>query len=92
MSTGVSIPPPASRAAIACSAHAFMIAPTRPERIDDYVATGRAMQRLWLTVEKLGLQSQPEMTPLIFNQYARAGQRFTQNGDALARADNLAHH
>lgn len=75
---------------IACSAHAFMIAPTRPDRVDDYVATGRAMQRLWLTVEKLGLQSQPEMTPLIFNQYARAGRRFTENGEALARADDLA--
>jgi hypothetical protein len=38
---------------------------------DDYVAAGRAMQRFWLTATQLGLQLQPELTPLIFSRYVR---------------------
>lgn len=75
---------------IACSAHAFMVAPSTPATIDDHIAAGRAMQRLWLTAEQLGLQSQPEMTPLIFNQYAREGKPFTGKESARRRAADLA--
>jgi nitroreductase len=75
---------------IACSAHAYLIAPSEPETVDDHVAAGRKLQRLWLTVESLGMQSQPEMTPLIFNQYARTGKPFTGTVSARERADQLA--
>lgn len=75
---------------IACSLHAFLVAPSAPSSIDDYVDGGRALQRLWLTAESLGLQSQPEMTPLIFNQYARQSKKFTGTPAALKRADGLA--
>lgn len=75
---------------LACSAHAYLIAPARPATIDDHIAAGRALQRLWLTAERLSMQSQPEMTPLIFNQYARAGKAFTGTASALDRARSLS--
>lgn len=60
-----------------CGAH-FVILGRRPAQgIDDRVSAGRAMQRLWLTATKLGLQIQPEMAPLIFSAYVRAGERFS---------------
>jgi hypothetical protein len=62
---------------IACAAHFVIIAEHAPERIDDYVSAGRAVQRFWLTATKLGLQLQPEMTPLIFSRYARDGIKFS---------------
>jgi hypothetical protein len=36
------------------------------------------MQRFWLTATQLGIQYQPEMTPLIFANYTRDGKTFTQ--------------
>ena len=59
------------------------------EQTADYLDGGRATQRFWLTATKLGLQLQPEMTPLIFSTYAREGQRFTSCADKLAEADTL---
>lgn len=63
--------------AIACSAHFGIVAVVEPTTIDDYVAAGRAMQRFWLTAAQLGLQVQPEMTPLIFARYARENRTFS---------------
>ncbi len=72
---------------IACGAH-FVIAAAQPaSSIDDYIAAGRAVQRFWLTATMLGLQMQPELTPLIFARYARNGVRFSamQGADEKAR-------
>ena len=63
--------------ALACAAHAVVIAPATPRSIDDFVAAGRAIQRFWLTATKLGLQHQPSYTPLVFAAYARQGRRFS---------------
>ena len=62
---------------LACAAHFLLVAEHGPHRIDDYVAAGRAMQRFWLTATALGLQLQPEMTPLIFTRYVREGRVFS---------------
>ena len=62
---------------LACGAHFALLAPRQPQDSDDYVAAGRAMQRFWLTAARLGLQLQPEMTPLIFHEYNRVGLRFS---------------
>lgn len=62
---------------IFCAAHFGIVARTVLRTIDDYVAAGRAVQRFWLTATRLGLQLQPEMTPLIFSRYAREGTRFS---------------
>ncbi len=69
-----------------CGAHFAIAAHAKPGGIDDYVAAGRAIQRFWLTATSLGLQMQPELTPLIFGAYVRAGIRFTR----LPRVAQLA--
>ena len=47
------------------------------------------MQRLWLTASSLGLQYQPEMTPLIFSNYVRGGLGFTGDPAASKNARRL---
>lgn len=66
-----------------CAAHFAILAPKPPETIDDYVAAGRIVQRFWLTATSLGLQLQPEMTPLIFSRYVREGRRFSSVASAV---------
>jgi hypothetical protein len=63
---------------LACAAHFVLKARQQPRGIDDYVEAGRAVQRFWLTLTKLGLFMQPEMTPLIFSKYVREGTHFTR--------------
>ncbi|PXX43779.1 ThiF family adenylyltransferase [Undibacterium pigrum] len=66
---------------IACAAHFILVARKAPRTLEDYVAAGRALQRLWLTASSLGIQMQPEMTPLIFNWYVQAAQNPSSNPD-----------
>ncbi len=75
---------------IACAAHLLLIAPEAPRGIDDYLAAGRAWQRLWLEATRQGLWMQPEMTPLIFATYVREGVEFTHAARARRLADGLA--
>lgn len=74
---------------LACAGHFVLIAEWEPQTTDDYVAAGRMVQRFWLTACRLGLQLQPEMTPLIFARYVREGRRFTVKPDGMERARNL---
>jgi nitroreductase len=62
---------------LACAGHFVLKARRQPAGIDDYVEAGRALQRFWLTLTRLGLFMQPEMTPLIFSKYVREQRRFT---------------
>jgi nitroreductase len=71
---------------LACAAHLVLVARQPPRKLDDYVAAGRALQRFWLGATALGLQFQPEYTPLVFARYARDGVRFTAGEKALSRA------
>lgn len=74
---------------VACAAH-FLLLAERPARtLDDYVAAGRAMQRFWLTATHLGLQMQPEVTPLVFTRYARDGIDFSRTPGAQDMARRL---
>ena len=73
-----------------CGAHFAIQAVKAPATIDDYVAAGRAVQRFWLTATSLGLQLQPEMTPLIFGRYVREGRAFSRQPGAVAKAAKLA--
>jgi sulfur-carrier protein adenylyltransferase/sulfurtransferase len=75
---------------LACAAHFGLVADAAAESLDDYVAAGRAVQRFWLTATQLGLQLQPEMTPVIFSRYIRAGRAFTASPAPLALAKKLA--
>ena len=72
-----------------CAAHFAIQARNAPETLDDYVAAGRAVQRFWLTATSLGLQLQPEMTPLIFNRYVRGGIEFSHMPGATETAVRL---
>lgn len=73
-----------------CAAHVAITAEQEPRTIDDYVAAGRAVQRLWLTATGFGLQHQPEMTPLIFSRYVRQGLSFSESPAALKMGQGLA--
>ena len=50
---------------------------------------GAVWMRAWLTFSALGLSIQPEMTPLIFADYARQGLIFSEEVRALERAGEL---
>jgi hypothetical protein len=75
---------------LACAAHFGLVASAKAESVDDYVAAGRAVQRFWLTATRLGLQLQPEMTPVIFSRYIRSGCAFTTSPTPLELAKQLA--
>jgi nitroreductase len=75
---------------LACAAHFVLVASHGPQRVDDYIAAGRAMQRFWLTATALGLQLQPEMTPLIFSRYVRENRLFSTTPGMQQRAAQLA--
>jgi hypothetical protein len=72
-----------------CAAHFALCAHKAPETVDDYVAAGRALQRFWLTATRLGLQLQPEMTPVIFSRYVREGIEFSRMPGAAETAAGL---
>jgi hypothetical protein len=74
---------------LACAAHFVLKAKQQPQTIDDYVDAGRAVQRFWLTLTRLGLFMQPEMTPLIFSKYVREGTPFTQTAKLHGPARRL---
>ena len=74
---------------LACAGHFLLLAKTPARSIDDYVAAGRATQRFWLTATQLGLQMQPEVTPLVFTRYAREGVAFSSKPGAQQMAQQL---
>ena len=76
--------------AILCASHVLIRAKTPPVVLEDYVRAGVAMQRLWLTAAAAGLHLQPEMTPVIFRWYARAGRTFSASSKVGERAAALA--
>jgi len=69
-----------------CAGHFALVAAETPEGIDDYLRAGAAVQRLWLTATRLGLQLQPQYTPLVFAEYVRRGIEFTSTAPARERA------
>lgn len=73
-----------------CGAHFALIAKAPPRDAADYVKGGRALQRFWLTATQLGIQLQPELTPLVFDRYLRRGLSFSKNSDATVRAERLS--
>jgi len=74
---------------LACAAHCVLVAQRAPEALEDYVAAGRALQRFWLTATSLGLQFQPEYTPLAFARYAREGVQFAASDRAIQQAQAI---
>lgn len=75
---------------LACAAHFVICAKTPAMTPDEYVAAGRVTQRFWLTATLLGLQLQPEVTPLIFARYARNRLPFSESPDSMLHAEHIA--
>lgn len=72
---------------IGCAAHVMVVGDKPAASIDHFLDAGAAVQRLWLTATRLGLQHQPEMTPLIFAGYSRTGTQFSRSPGALLQAE-----
>lgn len=76
--------------ALACASHILLRPKQQQSGLADHLAAGAALQRLWLTATRLGLSLQPEMTPVIFRWYARAGRQISRKAQINAGADDLA--
>ena len=75
--------------AICCAAH-LLVKPRRPPaKLADWIELGMAVQRMWLTATKLGLHLQPQMTPVIFRWYARAGRRFSAQPELFQQSKDF---
>ena len=73
-----------------CAAHFALVAREPATHIDACLAAGAAVQRFWLTCTALGLQLQPQHTPLVFADYARRAVPFTRVVGARRRAAAVA--
>ena len=73
-----------------CAAHFAVIAREPSATLEDRLRAGAAVQRFWLTATSLGLQLQPQYTPLVFAGYARKGLAFTTVAAARRRAASVA--
>jgi hypothetical protein len=72
-----------------CAAHFALVSRQPPATIEDQLAAGAAVQRFWLTAASLGIQLQPQYTPLVFARYARDGTVFTSDRRATTRAGRV---
>ena len=76
--------------ALCCAAH-LLVRPVRtPKLLTDWVHLGIAVQRIWLTATHLGLHLQPQMTPVIFRWYGRAGRHFSTEPTLFEQALKLS--
>ena len=76
--------------AIFCAAHLLVKPKKVPVALEDWIRLGIVWQRIWLTATSHGLHLQPEMTPLIFRWYARAGRKFSVETKLFDLAVELA--
>ena len=76
--------------AMACAAHLLLRPRRPPNSVNDYVESGIALQRLWLTATANDLHLQTEMTPVIFRWYARAGHEISADSVINGRLGPLA--
>lgn len=63
--------------AVCCASHLLVRPDRAPKQLEDWVQLGETVQRIWLTAAAQGLHFQPEMTPVIFRWYVRAGRKFS---------------
>lgn len=75
---------------MACGAHFVLLADKPPVAIEDYLAAGSALQTFWLTATKLGLNIQPQYTPIVFHEYSRDNIRFSATDKVQQKADSIS--
>ena len=71
---------------VLCSAQMAVVADRELATLGERIAAGRAIQRVWLRATTLGLQMQPQYTPLVFARYVRSHREFTHSSRAQAEA------
>jgi len=71
---------------IRCAAHVLIVSRSGRTGVEEDFRAGAAIQRFWLTADRLGLQHQPEMTPLIFSRYSDHGLPFSTDPTAAPAA------
>lgn len=76
--------------ALCCAAHVLVRPRRSPAQLTDWIQLGIAVQRIWLTATHLGLHLQPQMTPVIFRWYARAGRHFSTEPTLFKQALKLS--
>ena len=68
----------------------FIIYSEKPaQALEEFFEAGRRVQRFWLTATSLGIQLQPQMTPLIFAHYNELSINFTHNNNQAKASKNL---
>ena len=73
-----------------CAAHLLLRPLHPPKRLADWIHLGVAVQRIWLTATYHHLHLQPQMTPVIFRWYARAGRHFSTTSGLFEQAVKLS--
>lgn len=76
--------------ALACAGHFIIKSDVIVQSPGQFIEAGRAVQRFWLTATALGLQLQPEMTPLIFSSYHREHLEFTEQKQLMPLTNQIA--
>ncbi len=76
--------------ALGCASHILLKPKQGQSVLDDHLAAGVALQRLWLTASSLGLHLQPEMTPVIFRWYVQADRKISAKPEINAGTIKLA--
>lgn len=71
---------------IRCSGHFLLTKEATATTLEDFIASGRAVMRLWLTCQKLGLGFQPEHTPVMFAELQRNKTPFSKDERATINA------
>jgi sulfur-carrier protein adenylyltransferase/sulfurtransferase len=72
--------------ALSCGAHMIILRDQKPQTEDDFIESGKASQRVWLTATKLNLWQQPEMVIPSFARYISENVPFTTLVDQLQEA------
>lgn len=75
---------------MACAAHFVLLANKPPTGVDDYLAAGRALQTFWLTATRLGLNIQPQYTPIVFHEYSRDKINFSTTEKIQQKAGHIS--
>ncbi|MDE2201053.1 MAG: hypothetical protein KGJ41_18765, partial [Rhodospirillales bacterium] len=72
------------------AAFSLRLAPSAEPRTRQLLQAGQAIQRLWLTANRLGLAVQPALAILAFAQYGESGTPFSSAATLAPKAGKLA--
>ena len=68
----------------------FILCRDKPAKtIEDYLESGRLVQRFWLNATEAGIQLQPQTTAMIFSQYYTQNISFTTDKKSIRASERL---